>query len=483
MHEDGSIPWLELLETVWRRGKLVLAIGLAGALIFAAWVWFAAPVYRAHASILLGAQRVTGPRTDAMPDKGIESELALLSSPTLVKDTLLNAGPPPRRARAAARSRNPLTAFYQRFHHLPLPDPLDEKVRAVTQDIEANRVGETNVIEVAYRGGDPKWAANFVNTLVAKHVERIATLNEQTDARHFYQGQRDVVFRRLEASRDALSRFRERQGTELSPADDSDLHKAQAELDTERAAADAQLAEAQARVAYLSREIRRHPASITSEAEVRADDSVRTLEGRLTQLEIQRSELITKYTPASTMVRGVDVQIAETRRLLSGQAREKASTKTAVNPTFQTVEIELVQRQAEQAALGARVSALSGAQAKVRAQIARLASLSPELERLQDDEKSANEAYLDYVRKSEEARLGRALDQSGLVNISILERAEVPDSPEPSKGLLKLLFGAGASFALGIALALLLERLDPAVNSTAQAERMTGVPVIESVTG
>jgi uncharacterized protein involved in exopolysaccharide biosynthesis len=183
------------------------------------------------------------------------------------------------------------------------------------------------------------------------------------------------------------------------------------------------------------------------------------------------------------MVRNLDAQIAETRKLLSGQVTEKASTKTAVNPTFQTVEIELVQRQAEQAALNARVRALGGAQAKVRAQIARLANLSPDLERLQNDEKSANEAYLEYLRKSEEARLGRALDQSGLVNISILERAEVPDSPEPAKGGMKLLLGIAGSFALGIAAALLIERLDPMVNNAAQAERMTGVPVIERVTG
>jgi len=482
MMEEGSIPWLQLLETVWRRGKLVLAVGLAGAVIVAAWVWLTPPLYRAHASIQLGAQRVTGPRTDAMADKGIESEVAMLSSPTLVKEALESLGPAPRRP-AVEHTWNPFNAAYRWFHHLPAPDPLDERVRAVAQNIEANRVEETNVVEVAYRGGNPKWAANFVNTLVAKHIERIARLSEQTDTRHFYQGQRDVVYRRLEAARDALNRFRERQGSDLAPGDDAELHKAMAELDTERATADSQLAEAQARVGYLSKEIGRHPAKITSEAEVHADDSVRTLEARLTQLEVQRSEMLTKYTPTSTMVTGVDAQIAEVRKLLKGQVTEKASTKTAVNPTFQTVEVELVQRQAEQAALNARVRALAAAQGKVRAQIDRLANLSPELERLQNDEKSANEAYLDYLRKSEEARLGRALDQSGLVNINLLEPAEVPDSPEPSKSLLKLLSGIGASFALGIALALLVERLDPKVNSAAQAERITGVPVIESLSG
>ncbi|HVR10084.1 MAG TPA: hypothetical protein VMW75_18710 [Thermoanaerobaculia bacterium] len=503
MVEESSIQWLQHLETVWRRRRLVMTVGLAGSLAIAAWIWFSPPVYRAHATIMLGAQRVSTPRGDAMADKAISSEMALLSSPALVKEVLQDpalapstpAAPPPAGAPAPGSgaagnsagnpsASNPIAALYRRSHGLPPPDPLDQRVRDLSRDIETNRVEDTNVIEVAYRGQDPRWAANFVNTLLAKHVERIARLEEQPGTRRFYQGQRDVVFHRLEVSRDALNRFRERQGSDLAPGDDADLHKALAQLDSERTAAGALLAEAQARVGYLRSEIGRHPEKIASESEMRQSEGAKLLEGRLATLEIQRSEAITKYTPTSTPVRELDSQIAETRKLLSGQSVEQmAGSKTAVNPTYQAVEIELVQRQAEMAALTARVKALSGEQARVRGQLARLAEVTPELERLQNDEKSANDAYLDYMKKGEEARLTTALDQSGLVNISILERAEIPNSPEPSKDQYKMIVGVLASFALGTALALLRERFDPAVNSGTQAERMTGVPVIESIAG
>jgi len=96
--EESSIRWMQHLETIWRRRRLVLTVGLLGSLAIAIWVWFSPPLYRAHASILLGAQRVSTPRGDAMADKGISSEMALLSSPALVKDTLRQIGgeaPPP----------------------------------------------------------------------------------------------------------------------------------------------------------------------------------------------------------------------------------------------------------------------------------------------------------------------------------------------------------------------------------------------------
>lgn len=459
---EGGIPWLYLAETAWRRRRLVLAIALAGSLLALVWVLRTPAIYRAHATILLGAKAMSGPRTDAMPDKAIESELAMLSSPELIRGTLHQMEP---RARPLA----------------PAADAV--RVSQLESGIETNRIEETNVVEVAYRGPDPRWAARFINALLAQHVERIARLDEQANTRKFYQGERNALYGQLQAAGDALNRFRARDGAQLSPDDDADLHKALAELGNEQAAAESQQAEASARVVYLKQEIARHPPKIAAESDSRETEGARLLDARLTQLEVQRSEAITKYTPGSTMVQSIDSQIADTRRLLAGQTEQEAARKTSVNPTWQALELDLVQRQAEAAALGARVSALAGERARLRGRLDRLASVTPQLTRLENEQKSAGDAYLDYLKKEEEARLNRAFDRSGMVNISVLDPAEVPEGPEPSKKGMKLLAGVLASLVLGLVAAEVRERLDPAVASGAQAERITGVPVVGSVGG
>jgi uncharacterized protein involved in exopolysaccharide biosynthesis len=457
---EGGIPWLSLLETAWRRRALVLAVGLAGSLLAVIWVWRTPPVYRAHATILLGAKAMSGPRTDAMADKAIESELALLASPELIRETLREMNPrEPRLAPAAEAAR----------------------VRRLESNIDASRIEETNVVEVAYRGTDPRWGARFINALVAQHVERIARLDEQANTRQFYQGERDALYAQLQAAGAALNRFRAGEGAQLSPAGDAELHKALAQVDDEQAAAVSQRAEAEARVAYLQQEIGRHPPSIATESDSRESEGARLLDARLMQLEMQRSEAITKYTPASTMVQSIDSQIADTRRLLAGQQVHEADRKTGVNPTYQTLEVDLVQRRAEAAALGARLTALAGERQRLHGQLDRLDAVTPQLTRLENEQKSAADAYLDYLKKEEEARLNRAFDRSGMVNISVLEPAEAPETPEPAKTGWKLLAGVLASLALGAAAAAARERLDPAVSSGAQAERITGVPVIGSV--
>ena len=83
MSEDKliSVPWQELLETLFRGRWIVLFSMLIGVLGATALVLLKAPVYKAQAKILLTAQPGSGPRQGAMADKQIQAELALLKSP------------------------------------------------------------------------------------------------------------------------------------------------------------------------------------------------------------------------------------------------------------------------------------------------------------------------------------------------------------------------------------------------------------------
>lgn len=489
MLEEKAIPWQSILETLVRRRRLALAVAVAGSLAAVALAWSTPPVYKAKGTIILAAQRVSGPRVDAMSDKQIESELALLSSPALVRGVLEPHGRPAAGARreVARRSlagllRNPLPALYRRLHGLPPPDPADQRVRAVAAGIEATRIPDTNLIEVAYLGDDPVWAARFVNQLLAHHVERIAHLNEQSDVRSFFQAQRGLLSRRLEKARAALNRFREQQGAELVSADDSELRSRLGRLETDIAAGESDLAEARARVSFLEGEIARRPPRIETESQTRENEEVKMLNARLLQLEVQRSDLLLKYAPGSSAIAQIDAQIADTKRRLEGRQESTLSeSRTEVNPAFQTLDVDLLQKRAQIASLEARLGALRQQRAGVHAQLDHSGATSPELERLETEVKIANESYLNSLRREEDARLSHALDESKIVNISIVDQAEVPGSPEPSRARWWILAGVLASCAAGALAAFVRDRMDPSVKSRAQVERLAGVPVIAEI--
>ena len=102
----------------------------------------------------------------------------------------------------------------------------------------------------------------------------------------------------------------------------------------------------------------------------------------------------------------------------------------------------------------------------------------------QDDlissEKAAQENYLLYVKKREEARMGDALDEDGIVNVAIAEQPVVPALPvwPPTAVVLAgivvaLTAGTGAAFAA--------DYFDPALRTPEEAVACLELPVLASL--
>ena len=114
----------------------------------------------------------------------------------------------------------------------------------------------------------------------------------------------------------------------------------------------------------------------------------------------------------------------------------------------------------------------------VFATVTKLEHVLPEWNRLQNNVQTQKEAYLNYLRKEEEARISSALDESQIVNIAIAERASVPTEPESGQLKRRVIFGTMVSLLLSVGLALLRDWMDPSVKTAAQAERIAGLPVL-----
>jgi uncharacterized protein involved in exopolysaccharide biosynthesis len=126
----------------------------------------------------------------------------------------------------------------------------------------------------------------------------------------------------------------------------------------------------------------------------------------------------------------------------------------------------------------ARVAAITEQLARYRATVTKLEHVLPEWNRLQNNVQTQKEAYLNYLRKEEEARISSALDESQIVNIAIAERASVPTEPESGQLKRRVIFGTMVSLLLSVGLALLRDWMDPSVKTAAQAERIAGLPVL-----
>jgi uncharacterized protein involved in exopolysaccharide biosynthesis len=475
MVEEKSLPWVEWLEMLFRRRGWILgglALGLGYALIS---VWLQPDLYRAKARILLTAQAVPNVRDAAMPVQQIRAEIALMTSPKLVRSVLEDPA-----TSAPAKPLvpiNPFSGIAPRI--LARTSSVEAMSSALSDRLVAEPVEGTNLVDVALVDQDPVWAADFVNDLLAQHVRRIGDMGDQPRAQGFFSEQRDLLAERWRQARAKLTEFRERQGPGLLMGDQQHFLGVVTSLENQLVAAQTQSLELGARGRYLRAEIERHPRTVASESRVTKDESVSMLQMRVLDLEIERSELLSRYTPQSILVRDLDRRLEEARRLLATKEGDTLSEElTAINPSYQALEVDIVQTEAALTAARARVEALQAQLARYRTDLVSFEDVSAELERLQAEVDSAQESYGNYSRQQEAARFSSAISESGIVNVSIVEAADIPTQAEPSNARGILGFWSLLGLVAGTLLAVVRDVIDPTVQSARRVARVTELPIV-----
>ncbi|HXO05445.1 MAG TPA: hypothetical protein VN884_07430, partial [Candidatus Sulfotelmatobacter sp.] len=206
-----------------------------------------------------------------------------------------------------------------------------------------------------------------------------------------------------------------------------------------------------------------------------------TLQTTLLNLELKRSDMLTKYAPTYQPVVELESQIADT---------EKAINKAELSPTQQIttdrlpaqdwMATEAVRAETDRKAFEAQAGALGGVVRLYQG----IAKSLDEKGRHQDDlirnVKIGEDNYLLYLRKREEARISDALDSKRIVNVTIAEAATVPALPALN---IVWLF-VGGFFTAGIVsvgAAYAVDRMDPSFRSPDELVRYLNVKVLAAI--
>jgi uncharacterized protein involved in exopolysaccharide biosynthesis len=514
MIEEKPIPWQELLETIFRRKRSILVVALAGLALGSLFALLEPKVYEAEARILLTADAVPGPRETAMAERDITAELALLQSPVLIRSVLEEIGTGDDEVPAESGTADDETVaeldattaesgatgdetlaesgatgdetlvesdggLFSSLFGESSDDSTQTDVTKIAERIVAVPLARSNIVEISFVDRNPEWAVRFVNRLLEKHVERIAELAAQPEARDFFESQGIVLADRLRQAETALAEYRDQRG--ILAGDETALRDVLTDVASELLTAETEVLELQAQVTFLEQELERQPETIASETVLTEDDSVTLLKERILDLEIERSERLSQYRETSSVIRNLDRQIEEAERLLATKEGETlAETTTASNPTRQNIEAEYARARSELTGALARLEALDALVADYRARVREFESTSGELVQLVAQVEIAQEAHEDYLRQGERARLSRALEESRIVNVSIIDLAEAIGPLPPSRRILiPILLMVG--LVMGVLQAFVRDWLDPTIRSTAQAVRLTGVPVITEI--
>jgi len=372
------------------------------------------------------------------------------------------------------------------FHFLRLGEGNAERVeraaRRLAKKLEVEPVKKTNLIAVSYAADDPRMAAKVLQVVANVYLEKHMEVHRPSGELRFFEQQAGESRRQLEESQHKLLHFTSGHRV-VAAAQQRDLALQKlSEVDGSYRQTRIELAETQQRVWELSDLLTKLPERTTTQVRM-ADNPelLKALKSSLLDLQLKRTQLLTKFEPSHRLVQEVDQQIAQNEATIAAEnalpLRDETTDKSV---HYEWAKSELQGAQVQLKALQAREAATSAQEAAYQAMARQLGEDAITQDDLVSTEKAAEDSYLLYVKKQEEARMDDALDERGIVNVAIAERPVAPALPVWSAWAV-LVVGLAAAGAAGTGAAFAADYFDPAFRTPDDVLAYLHSPVLASL--
>jgi succinoglycan biosynthesis transport protein ExoP len=318
---DDSIGVLEYVQMIRRHRGTVILFAFLGLLIAVLYTMPQTPLYRARGVIEVQNinndfmnMRAVSPVADDNNSNvltDVQTQMKIIQSESLIDRVIQKLKSQGKLSLLKSASRfEPI----KKLLNLPEAQPDDPEYaleQLALRSLTIHQLGQTRVLEVLYSSPDPKFAADFVNTLTTEYVdsnmEARWKMSERTG--QWLSGQLDDMRIKLERSEAALQQYAERSGLLYTTPASGNGDKTNVSEDKLRQLQEA-LSRAQAdRAAAQSRFEIAKAAAPESVGDVLQDESLRNLQDKITDLKRQLAQALSIYTPKNEKVRLIESQI------------------------------------------------------------------------------------------------------------------------------------------------------------------------------
>jgi uncharacterized protein involved in exopolysaccharide biosynthesis len=404
-------------------------------------------------------------------EEDLNSEIELLHSPDVLRQVVIACG------------LDQQKTLGDRIFGLPKPERRAARATTILgKDLRIAVVKKSNLIEVDYTAPDPQLAAQVLRVLADAYLQKHVAVHSPPGQLEFFAQETERYKKNLSDAEAQLKQFSQQEdGVAPQITRDITLQKL-SEFRSGLQQTRAEIAGTEERIKTLERQAGITPERLTTATRQQDDAAVlQPLKATLMNLELKRTELLTKYQPGYPLVQEVDKEIGETQAAIAAEEAKPIKEQTTDrNPTYAWITEELAKAKAEYSGLQARAAATQAIVAQYEAKAHDLEQKGLVEQDLQRTVKADEENYLLYLRKQEQARMSEALDRTRILNVAIAEQPVAPSLPSNSPWA--LLFG-GIFFAALVSVAAVgaQEYLDPSFRTPTEVTAELNIPVLAAV--
>ena len=358
---------------------------------------------------------------------------------------------------------------------------VERAAKKLARQLDVEPIKKTNLIAVSYDASDPQLAAHVLQSLASVYLEKHMEVHRPGGQLHFFDQQTGESRRQLEKENKKLMDFTKSRGVVMA-AQQRDLALQRVdELEASYQQTQAEMSENEHRVEELRSQLRLPERTTTQVRTADNPELLRALKASLLDLELKKTQLLTKFEPNTRLVQEVEQQILQAKATIAAERLTPLHDETTdQNVNYEWARAELQKAQVQMKGLEARQATTSVHLAGYRTLARQLGEDAILQDDLTSSEKAAQENYLLYVKKREEARMGDALDEGGIVNVAIAEQPVVPALPVWPAGVV-VVVGFVAALTSGTGAAFAADYLDPALRTPDDVLACLEIPVLASL--
>jgi uncharacterized protein involved in exopolysaccharide biosynthesis len=486
-------PTLRDLLMVAFRHRQLMVLSFLGILLGAVLAGLLLPKqYEARMEILVKRERAdpvvtseSNPQLQVaanVTEEELNSEVELLKSRDLLEKVVLACGLYVPKAHSLWASLLPVSEAKDPAGSASKDEGIPRAVRTLEKKLRAEPVKKTNLIAVTYVSPDPQLAAQVLAKLAELYLEKHIAVHRPPGAFDFFKQETQQYRVELASTEARLAAFGRESGVVSADLEKEVTLRKLHDFESDLQVTEATIKETEQRIRALEKQAASMPPRMTTQ--VHASDNpqlMQQLKSTLLNLELKRTELLTRFDPSYRLVQEVETEIAQTRAAIS--EAEKTPLRDEVtdrDPTYEWVRSEQAKARADLESLRARAAATAHivrAYQEAAGQLDQQGMVQQDLTRAV---KASEENYLLYLRKQEEARIADALDSQRIVNVAIAEAATVPPLPVHSTGFFVLLGGLLATL-VSVASTFVADYFDPRLRTADEVEAVLNTPVLAAI--
>jgi capsular exopolysaccharide synthesis family protein len=465
---DDSIGILEYLQIVRRHRGTIILFAFLGLLAAILYTMPQTPLYRARTVIeiqninndFLNTRSVNPVSDDNQSNvlTDVQTQMKIIQSENLIDRVIQKLKTDGKIVPTHSTSR---FASIRKLLNLPEPkaeDPDYSMEQMALRSLTVHQLGQTRILEVLYTSADPKFAADFANTLTSEYVdsnmEARWKMSERTG--QWLNSQLDDMRIKLEKSEAALQQYAERSGLLYTTPASGGNDKTNVSEDKLRQLQES-LSHAEAdKAAAQSRYEIAKSATPESVGDVLNDESLRDLQEKITDLHRQEAQALTIYTAKNDKVRLIQSQIAP---LQAEFDRERGAIIEHIRNDYDSA---VRREKLLQADYNAQSSVVTDQAGK-----------SIQYNILKRDADSNRQLYESTLQQVKAASVASAIRNS---NIRIVDEAKPPHMPVSPSLRANSLVGIVGGTLIGIAFILIRSRADRTLRQPGDVTFWTHAP-------